>query len=57
MSAPRILYIHAKNWGIETGVDLESLIEAARLAQRVVEHDLPGSVMKGGSLRALRLAR
>lgn len=40
--------------GIETGVDLEKLAECARLAEDVVGHPLPGSVMKGGTLRALR---
>lgn len=40
--------------GIETGIDLEALIEAARLAEAIVGHPLPGSVMKGGSLRGLR---
>jgi len=42
--------------GIETGVDLEKLIEAARLAEDIVGHPLPGSVMKGGSLKRLRVA-
>jgi len=42
--------------GIETGVDLEKLIEAARLAEDIVGHPLPGSVMKGGSLKRLRAA-
>jgi hydroxymethylglutaryl-CoA lyase len=40
--------------GIETGIDLQAMIDAARLAERIVGHPLPGSVMKGGSLRALR---
>ncbi|MFI5023320.1 MAG: hydroxymethylglutaryl-CoA lyase [Alphaproteobacteria bacterium] len=42
--------------GIETGVDLEKLIETARLAEDIVGHPLPGSVMKGGSLKRLRTA-
>jgi hydroxymethylglutaryl-CoA lyase len=42
--------------GIETGIDLEALIEAARLAEDIVGHPLPGSVMKGGSLARLRNA-
>ncbi|HKO06922.1 MAG TPA: hydroxymethylglutaryl-CoA lyase [Alphaproteobacteria bacterium] len=42
--------------GIETGVDLEKLIETARLAEDIVGHPLPGSVMKGGSLKRLRAA-
>jgi hydroxymethylglutaryl-CoA lyase len=40
--------------GIETGVDLEAMIKVARLAEDVVGHPLPGSVMRGGSLDALR---
>ena len=40
--------------GIETGVNLEKLLESARLAEEIVGRPLPGSVMKGGSLRALR---
>ena len=43
--------------GIETGVDLEALIEAAKLAEDIVGHPLPGAVMRGGSLRRLREAR
>ena len=40
--------------GIETGIDLEKLMVSARLAEEIVGHPLPGSVMKGGSLRRLR---
>lgn len=40
--------------GIETGLDLEKLIECARLAEEIVGHPLPGSVMVGGSLARLR---
>ncbi len=40
--------------GIETGIDLERLAACGRLAEEVVGHPLPGSVMKGGSLRNLR---
>jgi len=40
--------------GIDTGVNLEALIEAARLAEDVVGHPLPGSIMRGGSLSSLR---
>lgn len=40
--------------GIETGVDLESLIDAALLAEDIVGHPLPGSVKGGGSLAPLR---
>jgi hydroxymethylglutaryl-CoA lyase len=42
--------------GIETGVDLAKLIVSARLAEDVVGHPLPGSVMRGGTLAVLRAA-
>ncbi len=37
--------------GIKTGIDLDALIECAHLAEDVVGHPLPGSVMKGGTLQ------
>jgi hydroxymethylglutaryl-CoA lyase len=40
--------------GIETGIDLDVLIEVAQLAEDIVGHPLPGSVKMGGSLKALR---
>jgi hydroxymethylglutaryl-CoA lyase len=40
--------------GIETGVNLEVLLEAATLAEAIVGHPLPGSVKVGGSLNKLR---
>jgi len=40
--------------GIETGIDLDRLIECARQAEDIVGHPLPGSVKSGGSLAALR---
>jgi hydroxymethylglutaryl-CoA lyase len=40
--------------GIETGIDLEAMIGCARLAEDIVGHPLPGAVMRGGSVRALR---
>ncbi len=40
--------------GIETGVDLEALLEVARFAEEVVGHPLPGTVKSGGTLSALR---
>ena len=40
--------------GIETGIDLDALIECAKLAEDVVGHPLPGSVMKGGTLKRFR---
>lgn len=40
--------------GLETGVDLEKLIEAARLAESLVGHELPGKVQKVTLGRARR---
>jgi len=45
-----------KELGIETGLDLDALIEAAQLAEEIVGHPLPGSVMRGGNLDAFRRA-
>jgi hydroxymethylglutaryl-CoA lyase len=42
--------------GIETGTDLDRLLECARLAEDIVGHPLPGSVKFGGSLAKLRAA-
>lgn len=40
--------------GIATGIDLDALIECARLAESIVGHPLPGKMTRGGSLRAVR---
>ena len=48
------LVFMCEEMGIATGVDLERMIAAARLAEDIVGHPLPGSVMRGGSLNALR---
>jgi len=48
------LVFMCEEMGIKTGVDLEKLIECARLAEEIVGHPLPGSVMKGGSLKRFR---
>ena len=48
------LVMMCEEMGIRTGIDLERLIECARLAEDIVGHPLPGSVMKGGSLARLR---
>jgi len=42
--------------GIETGVDLDRIIECAQLAEEIVGHPLPGSVKMGGNLEKLRAA-
>jgi hydroxymethylglutaryl-CoA lyase len=36
--------------GIETGINLDLLIESAILAEKIVGHPLPGCVMRGGTL-------
>ena len=48
------LVFMCEEMGIATGVDLEKLLDAARLAEDIVGHPLPGSVKMGGSLAALR---
>jgi len=48
------LVFMCEEMGVATGVDLEALIRCAELAEEIVGHPLPGSVMKGGSLRRLR---
>ena len=40
--------------GVETGVDLERLLEVAREAEKIVDHPLPGKVMRGGALESYR---
>ncbi len=40
--------------GIETGVDLDKLVEVAQLAEDIVGHPLPGSIMHAGTLTAAR---
>jgi hydroxymethylglutaryl-CoA lyase len=40
--------------GIETGVDLDQLLEVAREAEDIVGHPLPGKVMRGGALQRYR---
>ncbi len=43
--------------GIDTGIDLDCLIDAAQLAEDIVGHPLPGSLIRGGSLTEARAAR
>jgi hydroxymethylglutaryl-CoA lyase len=40
--------------GIETGIDLEALIDCARLAERIIGRRLNGRVMHAGSLKPYR---
>jgi hydroxymethylglutaryl-CoA lyase len=48
------LVFMCEEMGIATGIDLDALIESARLAEDIVGHPLPGSVMKGGRLGRMR---
>ncbi|OWU86406.1 hydroxymethylglutaryl-CoA lyase [Oceanicola sp. 22II-s10i] len=48
------LVFMCEEMGIETGVDLDKLLDAALLAERIVGHPLPGMVKRGGSLSAKR---
>lgn len=48
------LVFMCEEMGISTGIDLERLLDCARLAEEIVGHPLPGSVMRGGSLNKLR---
>jgi hydroxymethylglutaryl-CoA lyase len=48
------LVFMCNEFGIKTGIDLDALIECAKLAEDVVGHPLPGSVMKGGTLDRFR---
>ena len=50
------LVFMCEEMGIDTGVDLDRLIDAASLAEEIVGHPLPGSVKQGGSLKRLREA-
>jgi len=40
--------------GIETGIDLDKMIAAGQLAERVVGHPLPGKLKAGGNLETYR---
>jgi hydroxymethylglutaryl-CoA lyase len=40
--------------GIDTGIDLDALIDAAKLAEELVGHQVPGKLMKGGTRSRIR---
>ena len=48
------LVFMCQEMGIETGVDLEKLIECANQAETIFGHELHGKVMKAGSLKRFR---
>ncbi len=40
--------------GIATGIDLDALVEAGRLAERIIGRRLPSAVLRGGTLAGFR---
>jgi hydroxymethylglutaryl-CoA lyase len=48
------LVLLCEEMGIDTGVDLDALIEAGRLAEDIVGHQLPSELIHAGSLDAFR---
>jgi hydroxymethylglutaryl-CoA lyase len=40
--------------GVETGIDLDRIVDIAREAEAIVGHPLPGKVMRGGHLSSYR---
>src|SRR4051812_42014943 len=48
------LVFMCQEMGIETGINLDKIIECAQLAEDIVGHPLPGSVKMGGNLNKLR---
>jgi hydroxymethylglutaryl-CoA lyase len=48
------LVLLCEEMGIETGVDLDALIETGRLAEEIVRHQLPSELIHAGSLDAFR---
>ena len=48
------LVLLCEEMGIDTGVDLDALIEVGRMAEEIVGHQLPGELIHAGSLDAFR---
>jgi hydroxymethylglutaryl-CoA lyase len=48
------LVLLAEEMGIATGVDVDALIETARLAERIVGRQLPSAALRSGSLAPFR---
>lgn len=43
------LAFNCEEMGVATGIDIDRLVEASRMAEEMVGHVLPGKVMKGGT--------
>lgn len=50
------LVLLASELGIETGVDIDALIEVGKMAESIVGHSLPSAALRGGSLSSYRRA-
>jgi isopropylmalate/homocitrate/citramalate synthase len=50
------LVLLCEEMGIDTGVDLDALIEVGRMAESIVAHQLPSELLHAGSLDAFRRA-
>ena len=48
------LVLLCEEMGIDTGVDLDNLIEVGRMAEEIVGHQLPSELIHAGSLDAFR---
>lgn len=48
------LVLLCEEMGIDTGVDLDALIEVGRMAEAIVKHQLPSELIHAGSLDAFR---
>ena len=48
------LVLLCEEMGIDTGVDLDQLIEVGRMAESIVGHVLPSELLHAGSLNAFR---
>jgi hydroxymethylglutaryl-CoA lyase len=48
------LVLLCEEMGIRTGVDLEALIEAGRLAERIIGRQLPSAALRSGTLSSFR---
>jgi isopropylmalate/homocitrate/citramalate synthase len=48
------LVLLCEEMGIDTGIDLDKLIEVGRMAEQIVRHQLPSELIHAGSLDAFR---
>ncbi len=48
------LVLLAHETGVDTGIDLDVLVEAGHLAEAIIGHSLPSAVLRGGSLTRFR---